>query len=103
MPLPHAVAELEELAHKVDISREKVPSWPLDKLTVLAEHSSVIYDLMPDQLIEQVGMRPRRCSACIAPLHIDLHEHLKSCSTRHALFICSVNLLTCQKTMLLCC
>ena len=36
------------------MTRDKIPNWPHDKLTVLAEQSSVFYDLMTPELLEQV-------------------------------------------------
>ena len=36
------------------MTRDKIPNWPHDKLTVLAEQSSVFYDLMMPELVEQV-------------------------------------------------
>ncbi len=39
------------------MTRDKIPGWPHDKLTVLAEQSSVFYDLMTPELLEQVHLR----------------------------------------------
>jgi hypothetical protein len=36
------------------VSKEQIPSWPQEKLTVLAEHSSIFYDLMTSSMLEQV-------------------------------------------------
>lgn len=38
----------------MEVTRDKIPNWPHDKLTVLAEQSSVFYDLMTPELVEQV-------------------------------------------------
>lgn len=54
------------------MTRDKIPSWPHDKLTVLAEQSSVFYDLMIPELVEQViillQFHLRRKLGQIAPL-----------------------------------
>ena len=55
-------AELEELAHKIDVHRDKLPGWPSEKLTVIAEHSSNLYELVPDQIMDQV--RPSCHAQC---------------------------------------
>ena len=47
-------AEVAGLARKVEVAKDRLPTWPSDKLTVLAESPSAFYDLMPPQLIEQV-------------------------------------------------
>ncbi|KAK9811206.1 hypothetical protein WJX73_010422 [Symbiochloris irregularis] len=46
--------ELEELTKKIEVGRDRIPSWPSDKLSVLAEHSSTLYDLLSHDLIDQV-------------------------------------------------
>ncbi|CAL5221103.1 g3236 [Coccomyxa viridis] len=46
--------DLKLYTRKVDVTRDKIPGWPHDKLTVLAEQSSVFYDLMTPELLEQV-------------------------------------------------
>ncbi len=47
-------ADLKLYTRKVEVTRDKIPSWPHDKLTVLAEQSSIFYDLMVPELVEQV-------------------------------------------------
>ncbi|KAK9828483.1 hypothetical protein WJX72_000239 [[Myrmecia] bisecta] len=50
-------ADIVKFARKIEINRERCPSWPADKLAVYAEHSSVFYELMPEPLLEQVFNR----------------------------------------------
>ena len=47
-------ADLKLYTRRVEVTRDKIPSWPHDKLTVLAEQSSIFYDLMIPELVEQV-------------------------------------------------
>ena len=47
-------ADLKLYTRKVEVTRDKIPSWPHDRLTVMAEQSSVFYDLMTPELVEQV-------------------------------------------------
>ena len=47
-------AEVRKLARKMEVSRDRIASWPSDKLVIYAEHSSVFYDLMPEHIQEQV-------------------------------------------------
>ena len=52
-------AEFAGLAHKVEVARDRILAWPSSKLSVLAEHSALFYDLMPPQVVEQVCCRIR--------------------------------------------
>ena len=47
-------ADVRKLARKMEVSRDRIASWPSDKLVIHAEHSSVFYDLMPEHIQEQV-------------------------------------------------
>ena len=47
-------ADVRKLARKMEVSRDRIATWPLDKLVIYAEHSSVFYDLMPEHIQEQV-------------------------------------------------
>ena len=38
----------------MEVGKDKLPSWPSDKLMVYAEHSSLFYDTMTDRVVEQV-------------------------------------------------
>jgi hypothetical protein len=48
------VADVRTFAHVVAVGKNKMPNWPSDKLTVLAEHSSIFYDIMTEQLLDAV-------------------------------------------------
>ena len=39
----------------MEVGREKLASWPSEKLAVYAEHSSLFYDVMTDQIVDQVS------------------------------------------------
>lgn len=47
-------ADLKLFTRKVDVTKDRIPNWPHDKLTVLAEQPSIFYDLMTDVMLEQV-------------------------------------------------
>ena len=36
------------------MARDRLPSWPHEKLSVLAEQPSIFYDLLTPELLEQV-------------------------------------------------
>lgn len=55
-------ADLKLYTRKVEVTRDKIPNWPHDKLTVLAEQSSVFYDLMTLEILEQVRILFLGCS-----------------------------------------
>lgn len=44
--------DLEDLTHRVDVGRDRLAAWPGDKLVAYAEHSSLLYDLMVDQVVD---------------------------------------------------
>ncbi|EFN56107.1 hypothetical protein CHLNCDRAFT_51730 [Chlorella variabilis] len=44
-------ADVKRLCKRVDPTRDRIAQWP-ERLTVLAEHSSIFYDLMTPQLLE---------------------------------------------------
>lgn len=48
-------ADIRKLTHKMEVGRDKVPSWPADKLVVHAEHSNLFYDIITDKIVEQVS------------------------------------------------
>ena len=55
--------ELEDvsgLTHRVDVARNSRGShrWAADKFVVLAEHSGLVGDLIPDAAVEHVFSRP---------------------------------------------
>ena len=50
-----ACAELAGLTRKLEVGRERLPTWPGDRLTVLGEHSSHLHDLVPASAVENVG------------------------------------------------
>lgn len=50
----HVHADLKLYTRNVDVAKDRIPSWPHDKLTVLAEQPSIFYDLMTDVMLEQV-------------------------------------------------
>ncbi len=47
-------ADLRLYMRKVEVAKDRLPSWPHDKLTVLAEQPSIFYDLMTEAMMEQV-------------------------------------------------
>lgn len=46
--------DVRKLTHKLDVGRDKISSWPSDKLVVNSEHSSLFYDIMTDQFVDQI-------------------------------------------------
>jgi hypothetical protein len=50
----HVHADLKLYTRNVEVAKDRIPSWPHDKLTVLAEQPSIFYDLMTDVMLEQV-------------------------------------------------
>lgn len=40
------------MAHGVEVTRDRLATFPADSLTVLAEHSSIFYDLMVDDVVQ---------------------------------------------------
>ena len=49
----------------MEVGREKLASWPSEKLAVHAEHSSLFFDIMTDQIVDQV-----RTITCWTRLHM---------------------------------
>lgn len=47
----------------MDVAKDRLPTWPHDKLIVLAEQPSIFYDLMTETMVDQV---------CMHSLHIKL-------------------------------
>lgn len=47
-------ADVKTFCRKVEVAKDRIPGWPSERLTVLAEHSSTFYDLMSDSVVEQV-------------------------------------------------
>ena len=45
--------DIERFGKRVDVTRDRIATWPSD-LVVIAEHPSIFYDLMSEQLLEQV-------------------------------------------------
>ncbi len=46
--------DIETFTRRVEVARDRIASWPADTLAVFAEHPSVFYDLMTDQLMNEV-------------------------------------------------
>ena len=46
--------DVEKMAKRVEVAKDRIAAWPSDQLMVYAEHPSLFYDLMTDQLLEQV-------------------------------------------------
>ena len=46
-------ADVKTFCHRVEVTRDRIAAWPSERLAVLAEHSSVFYDLMSDSVLEQ--------------------------------------------------
>ena len=40
--------DVEKLTKRINIAKDQLPTWPNDRLHVLAEHSSLFYDLFSD-------------------------------------------------------
>lgn len=53
-PLLRKQADIERFTKRLEVTRDRIATWPAD-LVVHAEHPSIFYDLMTDQLLEQVG------------------------------------------------
>ena len=45
---------MKTFCRKVEVAKDRIPGWPSERLIVLAEHSSIFYDLMSDSVVEQV-------------------------------------------------
>ncbi len=52
-----AQPDIETFARRVDVTRDRIATWPSDSLAVFAEHPSIFYDLMTDQLLDQVRVQ----------------------------------------------
>ena len=46
--------DVEKMAPRMDVARDRIAAWPSDQLVVFAEHPSLFYDLMTEQLMDQV-------------------------------------------------
>ena len=61
--------DIEKFGRRVEVGRDRIAAWPNDALSVFAEHPSVFYDLMTDQLLNEVRIflwprsRPASASA----------------------------------------
>mmetsp|Transcript_18698 Transcript_18698/g.56548 ORF Transcript_18698/g.56548 Transcript_18698/m.56548 type:complete len:448 (+) Transcript_18698:187-1530(+) len=47
-------SDLAAFTHTIDVARDRLHRWPSDRLVVLAEHSSLLYDVMTEPMMEQV-------------------------------------------------
>ena len=43
------------MTHRIEVTKDRLPDWPSDKLAVHGEHSTIFYDLVTEQLYNQVG------------------------------------------------
>ena len=46
--------DIEKFARRVEVARDRIATWPGDALAVFAEHPSIFYDLMTEQLLSEV-------------------------------------------------
>ena len=46
--------DIEKFARRVEVGKDRIATWPGDVLAVFAEHPSIFYDLMTDQLLNEV-------------------------------------------------
>lgn len=46
--------DVRKLTRKLEVTRDKIASWPSDKLQVYSEQSSIFYDIMTNYLVDQV-------------------------------------------------
>ena len=53
-----AAADLKTYTRKLEVSREKLPGWPGDRLTVLVEQAAVFYDIMTPDMMDLVRIEP---------------------------------------------
>lgn len=61
-----AEKDLELFTKKVEVPKDRVAGWPGPKaLTVLAEHSSLLYDLMTDAMVSQVRPSFQLVARCV--------------------------------------
>ena len=51
-------SDLAVFTHTVDVGRDRLPRWAGDRLVVMAEHSSLFYDVMTDAMMEQAPPPP---------------------------------------------
>lgn len=51
-------SDLAVYSHTIDVSSDRLPRWPSDRLVVMAEHSSLLYDTMTDSMMDQVFANP---------------------------------------------
>ena len=49
--------DVEKMAPRVEVARDRIAGWPSDQLLVYAEHPTLFYDLMTEQLMDQVHTR----------------------------------------------
>jgi len=49
---------VRKLTRKLEVTRDKIASWPSDKLQVYSEQSSIFYDIMTNYLVDQVPPPP---------------------------------------------
>ena len=63
--LPGAGADLKTYTRKLEVSREKLPGWPSDRLTVLVEQAAVFYDIMTPDIMERVRIKDPRPQPCL--------------------------------------
>ncbi len=52
-------SDLDAFTKTLDVAKDRLPRWPGDRLVVLAEHSSLFYDVMTESLMDQARCRPR--------------------------------------------
>ena len=57
--LQRELEDVHDLTHRVDVSRNARGShhWATDKFAVLAEHSGLVSDLIPDAAVEHIFSR----------------------------------------------
>ena len=47
-------SDLATFARTVEVAQDRLPGWPADRLVVLAEHSSLLYDTVTESIMEKV-------------------------------------------------
>ena len=57
--------DIETFARRLDVTRDRIATWPSDSLVVFAEHPSLFYDLMTDQLLDQVRAQLNRAQGTL--------------------------------------
>ncbi|KAK9822527.1 hypothetical protein WJX74_001571 [Apatococcus lobatus] len=82
--------DVHDLTHRVDVSRNARGShhWATDKFVVLAEHSGLVSDLIPDTAVEHIFSRPAFSSVGKYFRYLHVTSELPGASNKRMLRFC---------------